>query len=93
MAEVGDVGTYEELVASGIPEGAVVQYVPSLAAVCLNKEQRLGRELTADEFARLSGIAPALVVLKDAATAVSERRGYEDIVNFEDYIAMSRTED
>jgi hypothetical protein len=75
----GDHGAYADLAARALPEGLVIQFIPSLAALLTRAEQLKGAPLTESEVARVRDAAPAIVSRADAAEAVTESRGYADV--------------
>jgi hypothetical protein len=76
---VGDTGPYAELAARPLPDGLVLLFIPSLAAIVARAEQLKGAPLTRDEVIRLRDHSAVIVSDPEPARAVEERRGYVDL--------------
>jgi hypothetical protein len=75
----GDHGRYADLAARPLPEGLVLQFIPSLAAMLTRAEQLAGRPLTREEVLRVRDNCPVVVSEAEPARAVEEGRGYADL--------------
>jgi hypothetical protein len=69
----GDTGAYAEIVARPLPEGLVLLFMPSLAALAGRAEQLKGAPLTREELLRIRDRAAVLVSEPEPARAVEER--------------------
>jgi hypothetical protein len=76
---VSDTGRFADLVRRPLPEGLVLVFVPSLAAILTRARDLKGAELTRDEVVRIRDESAVLVTLPQAARAIEERRGYADL--------------
>lgn len=76
----GESGPYATLVSRPNPDHYTLQYIPSLAALLLNVEGKVERELTQKEVEILRDKANVIAVKPEMARAVEEnRRGYKDL--------------
>jgi hypothetical protein len=76
---INDTGRYVELTKRPLPEGLVLVFVPSLAAILTRAEQLKGAELTREEVFRIRDQCTMLVSTPDGAQAIEDRRGYADL--------------
>jgi hypothetical protein len=77
--KVGDVGGYAELAARPNPSNLTLQYIPALVALLLNLERKNGAPLTQAQVEAIRDQASVMAVPADAAKAVEEKRGYQDL--------------
>jgi hypothetical protein len=75
----GDHGAYGELAGRTLPEGLVLLFMPSLAALLDQAEQLKGSSLTEEQVIRIRDAAQVVVTLAQPAAAVEENRGYADV--------------
>jgi hypothetical protein len=75
----GDSGAYGELVQRPLPEGLVLVFVPSLAALLAQAQELNGGALTEAQVLRIRDGSKVMVVGPDQVRAVEEARGYIDI--------------
>jgi hypothetical protein len=75
----GEHGPYGALAGRALPEGLVLLFMPSLAAILAHAEQLKGALLTEQEVFRIRDAAQVVVTLPQPAAAVEERRGYADV--------------
>jgi hypothetical protein len=74
-----DVGSYAELAVRPNPDQLILQYIPSLAAILLSVEKKLGSPLTEKQVEALRDKASVMAFKPNAAKAAEDRRGYRDI--------------
>jgi hypothetical protein len=75
----GDSGAYGELVQRPLPEGLVLVFVPSLAALLAQAQELNGGALTEAQVLRIRDGSKVMVAGPDQVRAVEEARGYIDI--------------
>ncbi len=74
----GDHGAYGDLACRALPDGLVLLFIPSLAALLGQAEQLKGGPLTEEQVIRIRDAAQVVATLPSAAAAVEARRGYAD---------------
>ncbi|MEZ6139350.1 MAG: hypothetical protein R3B84_02155 [Zavarzinella sp.] len=74
-----DTGKYAELSLRANPDGLVLVFSPSLAALLSIAEREKRKPLTKTEVNRIKDSAPAIAVTSEQAAALVEDRGYEDV--------------
>jgi acyl carrier protein len=72
-------GLYSELVLKPLPQGHTYLFIPSLAAILKNREDKKGEALTEAEVLDTRDRAPAMVVPNDVIRKMEESRQYQDI--------------
>jgi hypothetical protein len=77
--EVSETGPYAEMIQRPLPEGRLLVFVPSLAAMLTRAEQLKGADLTREEVLRIRNVCTVLVTEPQAAQAIEEQRGYTDL--------------
>jgi hypothetical protein len=77
--ECGETGTYAEMILRSLPEGTLLVFVPSLAALLTRAEQLKGAELTRKEVFRIRDHCNVIVTASRTARAMEEQRGYADL--------------
>ena len=77
--ELYDIGHYADLAGRKLPRGAVVQFIPSLAAILTRAEQLKQSQLLREEVMRVRDRSMVLVAPREAARAVEQQRGYVDV--------------
>jgi len=60
-------------------DNLIIYPIPSLAATLLKRERDKGTALTEDEVIAIRDNAPCIVMPRDEAAKVDEKRGYLDI--------------
>jgi hypothetical protein len=76
---VGEHGPYRDLAGRPAPPGAVLRFIPSLAAMLVRGEQLKGQPLTRDEVYRIRDACTVVVSEAAPAAAVDAGRGYPDL--------------
>jgi hypothetical protein len=77
--ECGETGTYAEMILRPLPDGMLLVFVPSLAALLTRAEQLKGAEVTCEEVFRIRDNCNVVVTPAGAARAMEEKRGYADL--------------
>lgn len=82
-------GTLDVLGRVTLPEGLLPHYIPSLAAVCLDSEDHVGRILTEPEFDHLRATTRMIFLTPEQIRTRDHARGYGDIESYQDYLILS----
>jgi hypothetical protein len=75
----GDSGPYGDLAGRTLPEGSVLLFVPSLAALLTRAEELKDAPLTKEQVLLIRDAAHVVVSPPQPASAVEKRRGYADV--------------
>ena len=75
----GDGGPYGDLARRVLPEGLVLVFMPSLAALLDQAEELAGAPLTEAQVLRIRDAALAVVTPAQVAAAVEQSRGYAEV--------------
>lgn len=75
----GEHGCYGDLAGRALPDGLVLVFMPSLAALLEKAEQLKGAPLTEEQVIRIRDAALVVATRSQAASAVEEQRGYADV--------------
>ncbi len=75
----GDAGPYGELASRPLPNGLVLVFMPSLAALLGHAEELAGTPLTEEQVVRIRDAAVVVLTRPQPAAAVEARRGYAEV--------------
>lgn len=75
----GEGGPYGDLARRVLPDGLVLVFMPSLAALLGHAEELTGAPLTQEQVHRIRDAALAVVTQVQVAIAVEQSRGYADV--------------
>jgi acyl carrier protein len=73
------VGSYADLKTQPIPAGHVLIFIPSLAAILVNHEQKVGTSLTESQVLAIRDRSAVMAVPETVAAEMGKSRGYTDI--------------
>jgi hypothetical protein len=75
----GEGGRYGDLARRALPDGLMLVFMPSLAALLGRAEELTGAPLTEEQVAHIRDAALVVVTQAQPAAAVEDARGYADV--------------
>jgi len=79
LIKEGEHGPHSDFAGCALPEGLVLLFIPSLAALLARAEQLKGASLTENEVIRIRDASRVVVTHPQQAAAVTARREYADV--------------
>jgi hypothetical protein len=77
--EEGEHGPYADLAGRALPDGLVLLFIPSLAALLARAEELKGSPLTEEQVIRIRDASQVIVSPPQPTAAVEQRREYADV--------------